>query len=197
MVSITGLRGATGEEWYSWSVGATASTLDEIRARLTSDPGKRGKLKAFIDTYDADLRAQGAALGGIWTPASMEGSIAAHYWAGISRSFDDDSLRSARRYERSVNRRSFDGPTIVYTQDLTSVFVDEVEVVVLAQTRVNGEGEEPFILLRAVYFPLWTRQRVLFEALCPSIPLEEAFIPQASAIVSSLTLESSDSANGV
>jgi len=193
MASITGLHGATGEEWYSWPVGTTASALDEVSTSFKGTPDGIANISASIEQCDARLSDQGAVLGSVWAPSELKGVVAAQCWEGILQSPEEDIFRSARRYERSIEGRSFDGTTTVFSQYLTTLYASDVEAVLFIETRSEGDGAEPYIMARALYFPTWTKDRVVFEAICPLLTLMEDFTGQVSAMVSSLTFDSSDS----
>jgi len=193
MASITGLHGATGEDWYSWPVGTIAPVLTEITSHFSEKAGTAENISASIKQHDAWLASKKAFTGGIWAPRELEGIVAAYSWATILSSPEDDTLRSARRYERSIQGRTSDGTTIVFSQYLTSFFVQDTEAIFSVETRGDGDGAQPYILARAVYFPTWTKDRVIFEARCSLFSLIEDFTVQASAIASTLTFDSSDS----
>lgn len=188
MASITGLRASTDQEWYSWSVGTPADALEQIAERFSDNPEALENVTASITQCDDQLANQGAILGGIWVPDSLGGLVTAQWWGGVLTTPEEDELRSARRYERSIQGRAFDGETTIFSQDLNSLFVDDTEAILTYETRGEGDGSEPYILARAVFFPTWTKDRAVVEVMCPVIALIDEFAAQAGTIAASLTL---------
>ncbi|MCL2470129.1 MAG: hypothetical protein FWF25_00090 [Propionibacteriaceae bacterium] len=192
MTTITGLNGATGAEWYSWPVGTPVGALDEVARRFTDDTGLCENASASITALDHRLSQMGAAMGGVWAPPQMAGLITAQWWAGILVSPDDSQFRSARRYERIVSGRDFDGVVTVYDQDLQSLYVDDMEAILTIETRGSGDETQPYIFARAVYFPLWTTARPILEAACPVFTQVAEFAAEITAIASSLHILTSN-----
>ncbi|MDR0285015.1 MAG: hypothetical protein LBI33_09025 [Propionibacteriaceae bacterium] len=192
MASITGLRGSTGEEWYSWPVGTPESALAEVATRFAARPEALDNITASITACDKRVGEQGAALAGVWVPDALEGIVAAQWWAGVLSAPDDDTFRSARRYERAVRGRSFDGPTTVFSQSVTSGHAaDDVEFVLHVETRADGDGGTWYLMARAVYFPMWAKDRAILQVLCPFTTLAEDFVENAQLLASTLLLDSS------
>ncbi|MDR0847642.1 MAG: hypothetical protein LBN10_01135 [Propionibacteriaceae bacterium] len=188
MASITGLRGATDQEWYSWSVGTPGPALTEITERFIDNPEALSNVTVSITQCDERLGDQGAILGGVWAPDALGGVVAAQWWAGVLSTPEEDELRSARRYERTIEGRTFDGETTVFSQTLDSLFVDDTEAILTYETQCEGDGSEAYILARAVFFPTWTKDRAVVEAMCPVFILADEFAAQFRVIAESFAL---------
>ena len=187
MTSIIGLTGATGEDWYSWPVGTTATALTAVAAVWENKAAALSNIQRAIIDLDAHLTGQGALFGAVWAPAALEGVVAATGWGGVLPSGSQDDYRSALRYRRTIEGRTFDGETIVFSQDVQSVPVNDIDTVALYETRADGDGAEPYILVRVVFFPNWTKDRVVFEATCPELAVSDSFATQAGQIAASFT----------
>lgn len=192
MKSITGLSGATGEEWYSWPVGRTASALEEVTARFGDNPAATANITASIAGLDARLAEDGALLGGVWAPEVVAGLVLAQWWAGVVPSSAAEELRSARRYERLLAGRAYDKGATVFTQSLTSVMAGDTEAILTIETRADGDGGEAYALARAVLFPVGTDDRVVFESICPVLTALDTFAAFVAAMVPALTISLTD-----
>lgn len=195
MTSIAGLRGTTGKDWYSWPVGTPAPALSEISALYGEESEAANTISSAITSCDELAIEVGAALAGIWIPQENTDLIPAQWWVRILTSPEEDTLRSARRYERTVKDRTVDGTTIVFSQYLSTFFASDVEAVLIIETRADGDEAQPYILAQTAYFPLWTKDRVVLEALCSHFTLTQEFADEVATLASSLILESSDSNN--
>jgi len=194
MTTVTRLRGATGEEWYSWPVGAAAPALAAAAAGWSHDPAASQNVAEAITACDDWVGERGARLAGVWVPPTLGGVVAARWWAGVADSSTDEAFRSARRYQRVVGGRKSDGSATVFSQDIASLFVGDTEVVVVVETRGDGDGTELYIFARAVYFPLGTTDRVLLESVCPILDLYDQFTDQLPLMVSSLAFDLAEEA---
>ncbi|MDR0488369.1 MAG: hypothetical protein LBG99_03045 [Propionibacteriaceae bacterium] len=187
MTSIIGLSGASGQDWYSWPVGTTASTKESLTDRFSQEPDLLATTLDAISNCDAQAHDRGASIAGVWMPSITEGQIVAHMWAGVIPDAQDTDLRSARRYERTIRDRGFDEETTVYSQLIQPFYAGDVEGLLVVETRAEGDGAEPYILARAIYFPVWTTDRVVFEAIS-SLDFLEGFILDVALMASSVTM---------
>jgi len=192
MTSITGLKCATGEGWYSWPVGTPASALEEVDTRFADKPDAISNVDLAITSFDAHLNELGASVGGVWAPDSLDGLVAATWWAGVMPPSDDSILRNGLRYRRSIEGRAFDRDETVYWSSVDTLVVNDIEAVAMYESR-SEEGAEPYILARVVYFPIWTKERVVLEATCPVLTVAEDFASQIAATAGQLTLLSTTS----
>jgi len=193
MTTIISLTGATGTEWYSWPVGTPSAALDGISQHFADKPEAIPNARASITSLDQRLDDSGASVGGVWAPEALNGLIGAQWWAGVVREPEQEEFRSARRYERMINEGAFDTTATVYSRNVTSLFVDDIEVILTIESRADGEGCEPYVRARAVYFPTWTKDRVILEAGSPAYTLVQDFVNEVTAMTSTLRINTSTS----
>ena len=186
MTSITEIRGAAGEEWYSWPAGSTDAVLAKAYA------GQAGDVTAIsdaIESLDLELVKRGAAFGGVWVPPSLHGQVAATFWAGVIVA-PADTFRSALRFERTVSDPASESSATVFAKNVESSHLNDTEIVTQFESRADGDDTSPYYLARVAYFPTWTKNRVVFEATCPALGLRDEFARQAGRIAGSITFTS-------
>jgi len=187
VTSITEIRGAAGEEWYSWPAGSTGVVLAKANA---GQAGDATAVSDAIESLDLELVKRGAAFGGVWAPPSLQGQVAATFWAGVIVA-PTDALRSALRFERTVSDPASDSTATVFAKNVESAHLNDTEIVTQFESRADGDETSPYYLARVGYFPSWTKSRVIFEATCPVLELRDEFARQAGRIAGSITFASS------
>ncbi|MCL2785408.1 MAG: hypothetical protein FWD55_08250 [Propionibacteriaceae bacterium] len=192
MSTIININGTTGEDWISWPVGSPLSGLDAIAQRFADSPDLLTDAHTSITQLDERLDEAGATIGGVWAPEEFGGHFAALWWAGVRQAPSEEEYRSARRYERMVNDGYLDSTGVMYSRQMTTIFVDDTEAILTIESRADGDGCRPYLRARAVYFPTQTKDRVILEVTNPSFSLVQDFVNNVTAMASSLHIITSD-----